>query len=163
MHTHVGSGSDPVVWRRCATLALAIVAQLPDVTTLSLGGGFKVARMPHEKAADMGEIGLAVREDLLAFARDTGRQLHLEVEPGTFLVANAGALVCRVGDVVATDAYHFVKLDAGMTDIMRPTLYGAQHPMRLVPQSSRPAAPTVSAGGAAHPICFTHTSPRSTT
>ncbi len=65
-----------------------------------------------------------------------GRKLHLEVEPGTYLVANAGALVCRIMDVVDTGAtgYSFIKVDGGMTEILRPSLYGAQHPIIVVPQ-----------------------------
>lgn len=135
MHTHIGSGSDPEVWERCALLSLGIAARLPDVTTLSLGGGYKVGRMPGEPSTDLAAIGTHIVEAFRAFAGDHGRQLHLEVEPGTYLVANAGALVCTATDVVDTGGagYRFVKLDAGMTEVLRPSLYGAQHPIASVP------------------------------
>jgi diaminopimelate decarboxylase len=60
--------------------------------------------------------------------------LHLEVEPGTFLVANAGAVVSTCIDVVDTGArgYKFAKLDTGMIDVTRPALYGAQHPITVM-------------------------------
>jgi diaminopimelate decarboxylase len=132
MHTHIGSGGDPEVWKHCARLSLAIVSRLHEVTTLSLGGGFKVARVQGEKAANLREIGLALLPDLKLFAEKTGRKLHLEVEPGTFLVANAGAILSTVADVVSTGEYDFVKLDSGMTDILRPSIYGSQHPMRHI-------------------------------
>ena len=136
MHTHIGSGSDPHAWVQCATLSLGIVAQFPDVTTLSLGGGFKVARMDHEVSADVQAIGTKIKEEFKAFAAEHGRELHLEVEPGTFLVANAGVLLSTIMDVVDTgiDGYNFIKLNAGMTEILRPSMYGAQHPLVLVPQ-----------------------------
>jgi len=51
-----------------------------------------------------------------------GREIRLEIEPGTFLVANAGALLTSVGDVVSTDLHSFIKLDAGMTEVLRPSL-----------------------------------------
>lgn len=134
MHTHIGSGADPEMWNHCAGLSLEIAARLPDVTTLSLGGGFKVARMEYEVSADLQAIGRRIVEDFQAFEAQYGRALHLEIEPGTFLVANAGALVCSVIDVVDTGAqgYAFIKIDSGMTELLRPSLYGAQHPIAVV-------------------------------
>lgn len=135
MHTHVGSGSDPEVWKRCAMLTLAIVARMPEVTRLSLGGGHKVGRMKEEISTNLPEIGAVVKEAFETFARDHGRQLHLEVEPGTYLVANAGAVVATVRDIVDTgkDGYAFIKSDTGMTEVLRPSMYGAQHPIVVVP------------------------------
>ncbi len=135
MHTHIGSGSDPEVWKHCARLSLGIAARLPDVTTLSLGGGFKVGRMPGETSADVQQIGTAVMEDIRQFAAEHGRELHLEVEPGTYLTANAGAIVASVIDVVGTGpaGYDFIKLDTGMSELLRPSMYGSQHPITVVP------------------------------
>ena len=61
------------------------------------------------------KVGYPVREAFQAFAEEDGRQLHLEVEPGNFLVANAGLVLCRVQDIVRTDTRDFLKLDSGMT------------------------------------------------
>ncbi|HDP35137.1 MAG TPA: diaminopimelate decarboxylase [Candidatus Hydrogenedentes bacterium] len=139
MHTHIGSGADPKVWLRCATLALSIAARLPEVTRLSLGGGFKPARMDYETGADLAAIGAKLQPAFETFARDHGRKLRLELEPGALLTANAGALVCSVTDVVDTgkDGFRFIKTDTGMTDILRPSLYGAQHPITLFPATAR--------------------------
>ncbi|MBW2229983.1 MAG: diaminopimelate decarboxylase [Deltaproteobacteria bacterium] len=135
MHTHIGSGSDPVVWERCARMSLDIAAQLPGVQRLSLGGGFKVARAEGETPTDLQAIGRALLPDFEAFADAHGRELHLEIEPGTYLVANAGWIVASVIDVVDTGAngYRFIKTDTGMTELLRPNLYGAQHPIEIVP------------------------------
>lgn len=143
MHTHIGSGGDPEVWKVCARLSLAIAAKLPDVTTLSLGGGFKVARVPGEVSADLQEIGKALLPDFRQFAQKHGRPLHIEVEPGTYLTASAGALIASVADVVSTkpEGYDFIKLDAGMSEILRPSMYGAQHPMVVVPPDGAARAP----------------------
>lgn len=136
MHTHIGSGSDPDMWAHCAGLSLGIVERLPEVTRLSLGGGFKVGRMADETSADLQQIGSRVKADFQAFAAQHSRPLHLEVEPGTFLVANAGALLCTVADIADTgsEGHTFIKIDAGMTEIVRPAMYGAQHPIVLVPK-----------------------------
>lgn len=135
IHTHIGSGSDPAVWQRTASLSLELVKAFPLVNTLNLGGGYKVARMADETATDLQRIGAPVREAFVALAEETGRKIHLEIEPGTFLVANACSLVARIQDMTHTgeSGYRFLKLDCGMTDILRPSLYGAQHPLVLVP------------------------------
>jgi diaminopimelate decarboxylase len=101
---------------------------------VSLGGGFKVARMPDENGTDLALVGSVVRDEFLAFERRTGRPLQLEIEPGAYLTANAGAIVATCVDVVSTgpEGYTFAKLDAGMTELLRPSLYGAQHPITVV-------------------------------
>lgn len=137
IHSHIGSGSDPEVWKRVATLTLDLVRQFPDMEIANLGGGYKVGRMASESTTDLREIGAPVREQFEAFARETGRQLKLEIEPGTYLAANACSLVTTVQDRAETgrEGYQFLKLDAGMTEILRPSLYAAQHPIVIVPKT----------------------------
>ena len=146
LHTHIGSGTDPAVWKRVARMSLDIAARLGDVTTINLGGGFKVARVPEERSTDLHEIGAHVRRELGEFRDRTGRMLHLEIEPGTYLVANAGCVVASCIDVADTgaDGYRFAKLDTGMTEITRPSLYGAQHPITVL--AERESAPVVFVG-----------------
>ncbi len=135
LHTHIGSGSDPKVWERVALMSLELCLRFPDVTTLNLGGGYKIDRMTGEETTDLVQIGLPVVEAFQAFAVKEGRRLHLEVEPGTYLVANAGALIATVIDVTDTgrEGYRFIKMDAGMTEILRSSMYGAEHPIQIVP------------------------------
>ncbi|HUM16476.1 MAG TPA: diaminopimelate decarboxylase [Candidatus Nitrosotalea sp.] len=142
LHSHVGSGTDPEVWKRCARMTLDLVAALPQVGTVNLGGGFKVGRMPEEPSVDMADVGAHVRREIEAFRARDGRALHLEIEPGTFLVANAGVIVASCVDVVDTGAegYLFAKLDAGMPEITRPSLYGAQHPIDVLARGREQAA-----------------------
>jgi diaminopimelate decarboxylase len=142
LHTHIGSGGDPEVWKRCAALTLGIAKQLPDLNRLSLGGGFKVARMPNEKSADLQAIGQALSPQIAEFLSARGsvrgrgtNDFQLEIEPGTYLVALAGAILCEIIDVVDTgsEGHRFIKIDSGMTELLRPSLYGAQHPITVVP------------------------------
>ncbi len=142
LHSHVGSGTDPEVWKRCARMTLDLVTALPQVETVNLGGGFKVGRMPEEPSVDMADVGAHVRREIEGFRERAGRALRLEIEPGTFLVANAGAIVASCVDVVATggEGYLFAKLDAGMPEIARPSLYGAQHPIDVLAQGREQAA-----------------------
>lgn len=145
IHSHIGSGADVRVWEKAAELTLRIAAVFPTVTHFNLGGGFKVARVPGEKGTDVHAAGTSIRDSILRFHSETGRRLHLEIEPGTFLLANSGAVLSRVADVVDTgkEGHVFVKLDTGMTDILRPSLYGSQHPI-VVLSGSQTASEQVS-------------------
>lgn len=141
LHSHIGSGTDPEVWKHVARMTLDLAAELPDVTAVNLGGGFKVGRMPEEPTTDLADVGLHIRDELLSFQDRHGRGLRLEVEPGTYLVAQAGAVVATCIDVVDTgrDGYRFAKLDTGMTEVTRPSLYGAQHPIDVLASGREPA------------------------
>ena len=135
LHIHIGSGADPRLWGEVMDAALELVRRLPEVTTLDIGGGFKVHRFGDEQEADVAVICEVFSQKLAQFAEETGRQLHLEIEPGTWLVAHAGVLVAEVVDIVDTgaDGHTFLRLDTGMNDITRPGMYGAQHEMMVLP------------------------------
>ncbi len=127
IHTHIGSGSDPEVWVKAVGLSLNLVRSFDTVTVLNLGGGYKVGRMPDEVTTDLQAIGAPMREAFERFQSETGRRLHLEIEPGTYLMSNSCALISSVQDLTSTgeDGYDFIKLDTGMTENARPSMYGA--------------------------------------
>jgi diaminopimelate decarboxylase len=115
-------------------MSLDLCREFPSVTSLNLGGGYKVGRMAYEGSTDLNVVGTPVKKAFEAFAAETGRKLQLEIEPGTFLLANSCAIVCSVQDMVQTgdNGHTFIKLDAGMTEVLRPSLYAAQHPLVTV-------------------------------
>lgn len=141
LHTHIGTGGDPQVWTDVARMTLEQVKRLPDVTTVDFGGGFKVARMQNEVGTKLSVVGPVIADAIKKFYEETGRKLKLEIEPGTFLVANAGSLITTIRDIVDTGkaGHQFIKIDSGMTEVLRPSLYGAQHPLVVV--NDRPLQP----------------------
>lgn len=134
VHTHIGAGTDPVVWQQAAETTLELVSQFNTAKVVSFGGGFKVGRMADEPTANLTAIGADIAKSVERFATKTKRKLHVEIEPGTFLTANAGVLVAKVIDITDTgkNGYTFLRLNTGMNDILRPSLYGAQHPLRII-------------------------------
>ena len=88
------------------------------------------------------KIGKPVAKLVADFAKKTGRKLRFEIEPGTFLLANCAAVLATVQDMCDTGkgGYKFIKLDSGMTDILRPSIYGAQHPISIL--SAKPERKT---------------------
>jgi diaminopimelate decarboxylase len=87
------------------------------------GGGFGVeyGTAAFDPAASVAAYGGAIRTAL------HGLDAHLLLEPGRFLVAQAGALLTRVLYTKQNGAKHFVITDAGMNDLIRPALYQAHH------------------------------------
>jgi len=135
IHVHIGSGSNPEDWKKNVDRTLETVERLfPDVRIINLGGGFKVARMPDEIAADMVELGEYTKEKFMIFYRQTGRKIILEIEPGTYVVANSGYLVTSVIDIKPNKngEFWFFVLNGGMESNPRPLMYGARHPFYIL-------------------------------
>jgi diaminopimelate decarboxylase len=129
IHLHVGSQLGAVdAWRDGIRRALALLALLrgglPDFDTLDLGGGFPVLP-PGDPAPDPARFAREIPDLLDAVPADR-RPARLAIEPGRALVARAGWLVARVLHV-RERAGRQVILDAGMTELIRPALYGARH------------------------------------
>jgi diaminopimelate decarboxylase len=139
LHTHIGSGSDPAVWQHVAKISLALLTHFESATSFDLGGGYKIGRMQDEKSTDIKEIAAPVVKAFEEFFKETGRKIRLEVEPGTFLVAQCGGILAQIASTTTTgkEGYLFYKLDAGMTEILRPSLYGAQHPLWVIPKDKK--------------------------
>jgi diaminopimelate decarboxylase len=130
LHSHVGSQIiDLSPLRRAAEALAALSKELRDdgvtIDHLDVGGGLGVS-YDGRPAPTAREYADAV----LPAVRESG--LSLVLEPGRNIVAPAGALLSRVVDVKQRpDGKLFVILDAGMTELLRPMLYGAFH--RIVP------------------------------
>lgn len=134
LHVHIGSGHHADVLMPAARRVLEIAKDFADVATVDLGGGYRLTVMADDPVYDHSEWAEELASDLREFAEATGRELHMEMEPGTFLVANAGSIVAKVIDVVTTgdEGRRFVKINAGLTEILRPSYYGAPHPLVAV-------------------------------
>jgi diaminopimelate decarboxylase len=97
------------------------------ITHLDLGGGLGIPyREDNEPPPDPDAYAAVVKR------ATRGLGCRLIFEPGRLIVGNAGILVTRVLYVKHGDAKTFVVVDAGMNDLVRPTLYDAHHDMRPV-------------------------------
>jgi diaminopimelate decarboxylase len=168
IHRHVGSSLGAVdAWRDAVRRALAVIALLgaghgrDAFDTLDVGGGFPVG--------DPGTVPAPARfarelPALLEAIPPDRRPARLAVEPGRFLVARAGwllASVLHVRERAGTD--RIVVLDAGMTELIRPALYGARHrvlaltslgrPLDLPPAGAPPIGPDLAPARVDGPVC----------
>jgi diaminopimelate decarboxylase len=136
LHIHVGSAVDPEFWGEVIRQDLEMVEEFPDVTTLNTGGGYKIDRMHPENDTDMREILGIFAAELAAFRASTGRELHVEIEPGTWLVAQEGTAYAHVEEVTrTTPENNQVTLSLGMNAAERISRYGALHPITVLNDS----------------------------
>jgi len=135
LHIHIGTGSDPAIWEQLMEAGLSAVESFEKVKILNLGGGFKLGYMQDEKNADLAAIGKVASNKLRDFEKKTGRKIHLEIEPGRYLTARAGSIISTIIDIADTGETgdDFLKLDSGMTEIVRTAMYGSRHPLIVVP------------------------------
>lgn len=149
IHSHIGSGTDLGHWLRIKDKTLDFARGFADVETVNLGGGLPVV---YNKTNDMPmpirEWGAALTQSMQDFSAEMGRDITLQLEPGRFLVANAGVLLAEAQAVKPTSAsdgsvaYNFVIVNTGLNHNIRPALYGSYHPIRFVaPDGEKRDAP----------------------
>ncbi|HEY4572514.1 MAG TPA: bifunctional aspartate kinase/diaminopimelate decarboxylase, partial [Thermoanaerobaculia bacterium] len=148
LHAHAGSGiRTPEAWSEVALFLAAAAERFPDVRVLDLGGGLGVPERPGQSPLDLDALG-----DFLRRFKAANPRFELWLEPGRFLVAQAGALLARVTQIKRKGEVTWVGLETGMNSLIRPPLYGAYHPILNLTRLDQPAAWIAHVVG---PICET--------
>ncbi len=136
LHMHIGSGVDYTHLARVCDAMVQhvgeVVALGHDVTAISAGGGLSIPYRVGDADVDTAHyfsLWDAARQRLAA---QLGHAVHLEIEPGRFLVAEAGALLAEVRAVKEMGHNHFVLCDAGFNDLVRPAMYGGHHAISVI-------------------------------
>ncbi len=154
LHMHIGSGTDlEHLAQVCGALEQSAREVGRQLTSISAGGGLPIPYREDEGYVDLDayfKLWDATRKRLEdAF----GHRVRLEIEPGRYLVAESGYLVTQICAIKRMGNNTFYLVDAGFNNLARPILYGAYHPMSIVPSGSlgtqRPLVPVVVGG----PLC----------
>jgi diaminopimelate decarboxylase len=141
LHMHLGS---PIVttepYRQGAEKGVRLVAALRSqghpIDYLNMGGGFGIHYRRQEAPP-----ASAFAQVILPAVRET--KCRLVLEPGRFIVGNAGLLLSRVIFTKESGGQHYVIQDAAMNDLIRPTLYDSFHRIwPVAPAAGLPAPPT---------------------
>ena len=138
VHLHVGSQITTIEpLHRAAAVAARLSAELRDAGVMleyvDLGGGLGISYDGRDVPSAEEYVGALVSE-----IRASG--LPIVIEPGRAIAGPSAVLLARVIDLKPRDATSdFAVIDAGMTELMRPALYGAFH--RIDPVVARDAAP----------------------
>lgn len=112
-------------FERVASFVTELRAQGMAIRSIDVGGGFGIRYREDQATPSLEEYAAIIRDCLGHLTKDGEGEIVLE--PGRVLVGNAGILVSRAIYVKEGESKRFLILDAGMNDLMRPTLYSAYH------------------------------------
>ncbi len=150
VHMHIGSGSDfKHLSRVRQALSAAALTVADTLTTISTGGGLPIPYHPDEPAFDVVHFVQDWQETKSELEDSLGRPLSMEVEPGRYLLAEAGLLLTEVRGTKMSGPIDYILVDAGFDNLVRPAMYGAYHHISIIGRDNRPTAPRVVAG----PLC----------
>jgi diaminopimelate decarboxylase/aspartate kinase len=123
VHAHLGSGIETVGhWQEVVDELAGFARRIGSVETLDLGGGLPIPYSEDDEPFDLDTWAAG-----LADIKAVHPAFQLAIEPGRFLVAEAGVLLCQANQVVEKDGVLRAGLDAGMNALIRPALYDAWH------------------------------------
>lgn len=127
-HIHTGSElTDLDVFMKMADILFGLASEFPTVSLLDFGGGLKVAYHDTDTYTDVTSLGQRLSKAFHEFGQSTGRKLQLWIEPGKFLVSDAGFLLVKTNVVKKTPKVTFVGVDSGLNHLIRPMMYDAFH------------------------------------
>jgi diaminopimelate decarboxylase len=153
LHMHIGSGTDlEHLGQVCGAMEEAAGEVGPSVTSISAGGGLPTIYRTTDFYVDLVAYFALWDAARSRLQERFAHTVHLEIEPGRYLVAESGHLVAEIRAVKQQDDNTFYLLDAGFNNLARPILYGAYHPMSIVPSDGNTRRPDqdVIVGG---PLC----------
>ncbi len=123
LHAHVGSGIlTPENWQEVGSELVAVAEDFPHLKYLDLGGGLGVPEKSGQPPLDMAAVDRGIAE-----IRAARPGLEVWLEPGRYLVAEAGVLVATVTQTKGKGQVQYVGISTGMNSLIRPALYGAYH------------------------------------
>jgi len=146
LHAHVGSGVfDVTSWERTARELIAVAGYFPELQVIDVGGGLGVPERAEHPEVDLNKL-----DTLLTAVRAEHPHLEIWLEPGRYLVSEAGVLLTRVTQLKEKSGARFVGVTTGMNSLIRPALYGAYHAIVNLTCVDEPATELVNVVG---PIC----------
>lgn len=123
LHAHAGSGvTEAEHWREIGTILAEAARRFETVRLLNVGGGLGVPEAPDAKGLDLAGV-----EQNLKALKKGAPGFDLWMEPGRYLVAEAGVLLTRVTQIKHSFGTRFIGVSTGMNSLIRPALYGARH------------------------------------
>lgn len=146
LQAHTGSGVFNVDnWREVADVLAVLAPRFKGLRILDIGGGLGVP----EKLGQPG-FDIAALSQVLAEFKRKHADIQLWMEPGRYLVAEAGVLLAQVTQCKGKGEVQYVGINTGMNSLIRPALYGAHHDIFNLSRINEHATQTMNVVG---PIC----------
>lgn len=155
IHMHIGSGVDyQHLANVCDSMVELVMSAGVDIEAISAGGGLSTPYREHDEIIDVQHYYSLWDNARQRIEQHLGHHIELEIEPGRYLVAESGVLLAQVRAVKDMGSRHYVLVDSGFNDLMRPAMYGSYHHISVLPADgssvdSQPLKETIVAG----PLC----------
>jgi diaminopimelate decarboxylase len=154
LHMHIGSGVDYTHLAKVCDAMVDAVSELDqDIEAISAGGGLSVPYRDGEPSVDTAHYFRLWDDARRRIEAQVGHRVRLEIEPGRFLVAQAGVLVAEVHALNRRPSRQFALLDAGFNDLVRPSFYGSHHEISVLRRDGAPSDAPVGSFSVAGPLC----------
>ena len=128
LHIHTGSEiTETDVFLKMAEILFGVARDFPNLKFIDFGSGFKVAYKEDDHITNIYDLGLKLGKAFKEFYQSYGKQLELWVEPGKYLVSEAGYLFVNANVVKTTPSVTFVGVNSGLNHLIRPMMYDAYH------------------------------------
>jgi len=128
LHIHTGSEiKDVNVFMKMADILFDLAIDFANVKFLDFGGGFKVAYKHDDHVTDVSSLGERLNLAFKTFNEKHNRSLELWIEPGKFIVSEAGYLLTKANIVKQNPNITFIGVDSGLNHLIRPMMYDAYH------------------------------------
>jgi diaminopimelate decarboxylase len=128
LHQHTGSDiKDGNTFKLAAKAIFDLAIDFPNLEIIDLGGGFKVPYAPEDPGINIKEVGQTMVAAFKDFCNQYGKELTLWIEPGKFLVSEAGTFLSQVNVVKKDPILNFVGINSGLNHLIRPMMYGSYH------------------------------------
>lgn len=128
LHIHTGSEiTETDVYLKMAEILFSVARDFPELKFIDFGSGFKVAYKEGDHVTNIYDLGLKLGKKFKEFYQSYGKQLELWIEPGKYLVSEAGYLLVTTNVVKTTPSVTFVGVDSGLNHLIRPMMYDAYH------------------------------------
>jgi diaminopimelate decarboxylase len=151
LHAHIGSQIfDTDGYELAAKRIIALLSTIRDESNaelphLDIGGGFGIAYLAGESALDPGTVAKKIQTVIAAACEAHGLKVpHISIEPGRAIAGPSMSTLYEVGTtkmitLESGGSRHYIAVDGGMSDNMRPALYDAEYTVTLANRSSTAA------------------------
>jgi diaminopimelate decarboxylase len=128
LHIHTGSDiKDVDVFVKGIEVLFDIIPHFKELSSIDLGGGFKVPYKKGDAETDIPLLAQKVNEAFTNHPNPNGKHLQVWFEPGKFLVSASGYLIAEVNVLKENTNTSFAGLNTGFNHLIRPMFYDAYH------------------------------------
>jgi len=128
LHIHTGSEiAETEVFIKMAEILFGMAGDFPNLSFIDFGSGFKVAYKEGDMVTNIYDLGLKLSKAFNDFCQRYGRKLEMWIEPGKFIVSEAGTFLVKTNIVKPTPSVTFVGVNSGLNHLIRPMMYDAYH------------------------------------